>query len=135
MLKELNTRSLPQCGGSRWNTKIQNPSDAPETNHVPNPDPQLRSPSSNTPPRYENTQNFESPRSNFNAITLALHEARVVLDVIHNYTRHEVILRFRFLIRRYHPDKLLTDYKHSETTCAEKFKIVVNERYLQVEEV
>ena len=94
MIKELNNLTLPHCRGNRCNTRSQTLSSAPETNATPDSHLQPRSPMSTNPTRRENAQHFESQRFDFDTVTLALHEARLVLDAGYNYNRHEVILRF-----------------------------------------
>ena len=60
-------------------------------------------------------------------------EARRILNIEGFYTKREVILRFRILARKYHPDKWTPESSYSKEICMEKFKCVANARDLLLE--
>ena len=53
-------------------------------------------------------------------------ESRKLLGVRSNFTKREVVLRYRILARKYHPDKWNSSALHSKEVSAENFKMISN---------
>ena len=64
---------------------------------------------------------------------MSISDARRVLGVKRNSTNREIVLRFRMLSRKYHPDKCNHTAPYSKDVYAEKFKYVANARDVLLE--
>ena len=138
MISTLHTKTYPCYSTNSYpNTRSRNP------NHhgMGNPSEQPPSPPTSPHPNH-NTRTNDSPRTpppsnnprfpesspafDFTINKISRIEARKLLGVRSNYTKREVVLRYRILARKYHPDKWNSSVLHSKELSADKFKMISN---------
>jgi len=104
---------------------------AQQQNHNQNSNPNSSPPKTPSPPRKKRnsplTPPFFTPPHNLSN-KMTLNDARKVLGVKRNSTSREIVLRFRILSRKYHPDKWSHTASYSKDIFTEKFKTIANAR-------
>ena len=137
MIKSLYQRTYPpffvQGGYNTRSRSNQIPQSPPSPSHPSSPDSKSNSPSPpSTPPRTSHNNPQFSPSFNFNTNIITRTEARNILNVGINASQREISLKFKILLRKYHPDKWSPDSTDSYSTRTKKFQIIANTRELLV---
>ena len=98
------------------------PLTSPHSNHNTRTNESLRTPPPSNNPRSPQS----SPTFDFTINKMSQIEARKLLGVRSNHTKREVVIRYRILARKYHPDKWNSSALHSKEVSTEKFKMISN---------
>ena len=126
--------TYPRCNCSDYpNTRSH--ARAQQPNHEQNSNPNFSPQKTPSPPKKKNsplTPPFLTPPHNMSS-NMSISDARRVLGVKRSSTNREIVLRFRMLSRKYHPDKWNHTAPCSKDIYAETFKHMANARDLLLE--